>query len=329
MTPLVQRLVALPPSVVLRRSVGLALNLAGAVLLATWLAAPIVRDAAAREALLASLIAGAATGLGALMLVLWPRRPSGTGRTGGQAGHDEAVPSSDAFMPFAAGLMLAAAVFSLLLPALEAATRPLALDVVIAALAGAWLMAALDRALPHRHPAEVGGGPPSRPGGAARDASRSTVLLITAIAVHNLPEGFAVGAGFGGDAGLGWRTALSIGVQNLPEGLIVATALASLGLGRVPAILGALATGLIEPVGAALGIVASGLSAATLPIALAMAGGAMLFVVAHEGIPALGRRRPAPLLATRGPAGWAMAGLPSGIPAFAAGFAGMALIGLL
>ena len=295
------RLAGFPVTSSLRLPVGALLNLAGALLAAAWLADRVLSSAAAREAMLASLLAGAATGIGALLLALL-RRPV--------AGHFER------FMAAAGGMMLAAAVFSLLLPALPLAAWPLALDVVLAALLGALLMHGLDRAMPHSHPGS---------GARAADPRKAQVLLIVAIAVHNLPEGFAVGAGFGGGAGFGWRTAASIGVQNIPEGLIVATALWTLGLSRRQAALGALLTGLIEPLGAALGIVAGGLSATALPLALGLAGGAMLFVVIHEAR-AVSAATDAASIAS------AASGQPNRqrvVLPFVLGFVGMLLVGMI
>jgi ZIP family zinc transporter len=210
----------------------------------------------------ASALAGAATGLGALAL-MGIRRLDERGL--------------GLFMALSAGMMFAAAVFSLLLPAAGLAQWPHAADVVLAAVAGYLLMAGLDRSLPHHHP--VPAMPPQRL------PARALQLMVVAIAAHNLPEGFAVGAGFGGGTELGWATALSIGVQNVPEGLVVAAALWSLGLGRVRAALGALGTGLIEPFGALLGVLAVDVSAQALPLALGAAGGAMVFVVVDELIP--------------------------------------------
>lgn len=209
----------------------------------------------------ASAIAGAATGLGACVLV--------------------AIRQLDArglglFMSISAGMMFAAAVFSLLLPAAGLAQWPFAADVVAAAVAGYLLMVVLDRSLPHQHAVPVA---------PQRHPARALQLMVVAISAHNLPEGFAVGAGFGGGSELGWATALSIGVQNVPEGLVVAAALWSLGLSRVMAALGALGTGMLEPVGAVLGVLAVDVSAQALPVALAAAGGAMLFVVVDELIP--------------------------------------------
>ena len=172
--------------------------------------------------------------------------------------------------------MLSAAILSLLGPAVRMTTTPGAIDVFLAAVAGYAAMAALDRVLPHLHAA---------PCDCAARSAGSLRLMVIAIAVHNLPEGFAVGAGFGGGNDLGWGTAVSIGLQNVPEGLIVATALWSIGMRRTTALALAVATGLLEPFGAAVGIAAVGISAITLPIALAAAGGAMLFVVLQELIP--------------------------------------------
>ncbi len=109
--------------------------------------------------------------------------------------------------------------------------------------------------------------------------------MVVAIAVHNLPEGFAVGAGYGGGDAIGWGIALSIGMQNIPEGLIVATALWSIGASRGMAFALALATGLLEPLGAAIGVFAVGDSTILLPWALAISAGAMMFVIKEELIP--------------------------------------------
>lgn len=210
-------------------------------------------------ALYASLVAGGATGLGAVVL-LQRRRPG---------------PAALArWLYAAAGLMLAAAVFSLLLPAFQQARAPLALDVAAAALGGWALMRFVDGRIAHTH---------ALPGAAV--GRPAMLLMVSGIAVHNLPEGFAVGAGFGGDAALGAGTAFAIGLQNVPEGLLVAMALWSAGVSRVRAALVALATGLIEPVGALAGALLVGLAPVLLPLALAAAGGAMLYVVVDELVP--------------------------------------------
>ncbi|MBK9782813.1 MAG: ZIP family metal transporter [Betaproteobacteria bacterium] len=107
--------------------------------------------------------------------------------------------------------------------------------------------------------------------------------MVAAIALHNLPEGLAVGvaAAAGADHGM----TLGIALQNIPEGWIVASAMIALGAAPLRAALIALGTGLVEPVGGLFGVIASSLAGAALPLALAAAAGAMLWVVSHELIP--------------------------------------------
>jgi len=230
----------------------------GSGLLAAWLQL----ESSAAQALQAALFAGGATGLGALGVLVSKRRANSQ--------------ETFRFLALSAGAMFSAALLSLLVPAARITAVPAALDVVVAGIVGYAAMAALDRLLPHIHaaPRESGAWP-----------SDSVRLMVVAIAVHNLPEGFAVGAGFGGDDALGWGTALSIGMQNVPEGLIVATALWSIGTSRVTAFALALGTGLLEPIGAAFGLFAVSASALVLPWALAASAGAMMFVISEELIP--------------------------------------------
>jgi len=111
-------------------------------------------------------------------------------------------------------------------------------------------------------------------------------LFVSAIALHNLPEGLAVGVGFGqDDAARASALSLAVAIQNLPEGLVVAAALVAAGYSRATAVLVALGTGFVEPIGGILGTGALALSSAVLPFALAFAGGAMVWVVSHEIIP--------------------------------------------
>jgi len=249
----------------LKLYLGLGIACAGLLVLAAEVAGTAAALAARNPAWLqgieASFIAGAATGLGAIAVLLIGRP------------EERNLP---VFMALAGGMMFAAAVFSLIRPAIAAASAPWAIDVVLAVAAGYGLMALIDRSLPHAHPT---------PGRAPVGVRNALGLTVVAIAVHNVPEGFAVGAGFGGDASLGWATAVAIGVQNVPEGLIVALALWALGRSRVVAVLGALATGLVEPLGAFAGGLAAGMADAALPVALGLAGGAMLFVVLDELVP--------------------------------------------
>src|SRR5690606_26165648 len=143
----------------------------------------------------------------------------------------------DTMLGFGAGIMLAAASFSLVLPALETAGR---------LGAGAWLGMRRERILPHEHFIK---GPE---GGDSKRIAR-TWLFVFAIYLHNLPEGLAIGVAYAADAAQGVVLATGIAIQDIPEGLVVALALLAAGYGRRHAILLGVASGLIEPVGAALG----------------------------------------------------------------------------
>lgn len=186
---------------------------------------------------------------------------------------------------FAAGMMLAASFFSLLMPAIEIAStltgeRGSALLVVVAGLAlGTLLMLGLDAFTPHEHPHSG----PCGPGHARFDR---VWLFAFAIALHNLPEGMAVGVAFAGaDLSVGLPVASAIALQDIPEGLAVALAMRAAGFTALRAVLVSVATGALEPVGALLGVALSSGFAIAYPLGLALAAGAMLFVVSHEVIP--------------------------------------------
>lgn len=195
------------------------------------------------------------------------------------------VRSEDAMLGFAAGMMLAASAFSLILPGLAAARAltghgGLAALVVCAGISlGVLLMLGLDQFMPHAHPH----GGPCGPGHAR--VSR-VWLFVWAIALHNLPEGMAIGVGF---AQNDWQVAMplttAIAVQDIPEGLAVAISLRAAGMAVGRAVLLATATGLMEPLGALLGVSLSSGWALAYPLGLGLAAGAMLFVVSHEVIP--------------------------------------------
>jgi zinc transporter, ZIP family len=183
---------------------------------------------------------------------------------------------------FSAGVMLAASFVGLLLPALAmaeqqngGATWPILAGTALGAIA----IDLLHRLMPHEH---FGKGLEN----AERSGLARVWLFAIALALHNLPEGLAVGVGAAsGDARVSWPVTLSIGVQNAPEGLIVAVAFVAAGYQKRTALLVTLATGLVEPVGAMFGFAALQIAAAALPAALAFAAGAMLYVVSHEIIP--------------------------------------------
>jgi ZIP family zinc transporter len=225
---------------------------------------------AIRPALLATAFTAAATALGALPVL---------------AARTVSARTQDAMLGFGAGVMLAAAAFSLIVPGIAAGealtgSRWLAGGIVAAGIAaGAAALLALDRWLPHEH--FVTG-----LAGASSAAAKRIWLFVFAIALHNLPEGLAVGVGFGqDDLARAWALALGIGLQNLPEGLVVALALRTLGYAPFTALGVAAATGLAEPLGGLFGAGIFGVSQVLLPAGLAFAAGAMLFVVSHEIIP--------------------------------------------
>ncbi len=191
----------------------------------------------------------------------------------------------DSMLGFGAGIMLAAASFSLVLPALDTAGRLGAgpwgsgLAVGLSLLVGAGLVMWLERMLPHEHFIK------GREGAVAQKLRR-TWLFVFAIALHNLPEGVAIGVGYAGNEGMRANAlAMGIAIQDVPEGLVVAVALLAAGYRRAVAVGLGIASGLVEPVGAVLGAAVVGYSAALLPWGLGFAAGAMLFVISHEIIP--------------------------------------------
>jgi ZIP family zinc transporter len=191
----------------------------------------------------------------------------------------------DTMLGFGAGVMLAASSFSLVIPALAAAgsqgSSPWGAGgiVGIGILAGAGFLLLLDRAVPHEHFVKGLEGPQAK-------AMKRVWLFVLAISLHNLPEGLAIGVAFAGSDPTGAAAlATGIAIQDVPEGMVVALALRSVGYGRgLSAGLGVL-SGLVEPLASVFGAVVIGISASLLPWGLAAAAGAMLFVISHEIIP--------------------------------------------
>jgi ZIP family zinc transporter len=197
----------------------------------------------------------------------------------------------DVMLGFAAGVMIAASFWSLLAPALEMSEHlgrwsfvPAAVGFVL----GALFLRLVDMLLPHLHlhnPIEHAEGLPST-------WQRST-LLVTAITLHNIPEGLAVGVAFGAvaadlpSASLAGAVALAlgIGIQNFPEGTAVSVPLRREGFSRMKAFVFGQASGMVEPIAAVLGAAAVVWARPILPYALAFAAGAMIFVVVEEVIP--------------------------------------------
>jgi ZIP family zinc transporter len=192
----------------------------------------------------------------------------------------------DVLLGFVAGMMLAASAFSLILPGIEAARGQLGalgamagLVVAVGLGLGVALMLGIDRFIPHEHPHVGAQGP---------HATRisGVWLFVIAITMHNLPEGMAIGVAFSqGDLSVGLPLTIAIAIQDVPEGLAVAMALRAIRVGPWRAALLAAASGLMEPIGALIGVGLSSGIAIAYPIGLGLAAGAMIFVVSHEVIP--------------------------------------------
>jgi zinc transporter, ZIP family len=197
----------------------------------------------------------------------------------------------DAMLGFAGGVMLAASFWSLLLPAvvMEEARGGIAwLPAAVGVAAGGALLWALDRLLPHLHvlqPRSEAEGPPA--------AWRRSTLLVSAITLHNIPEGLAVGVAFGAaaigapGATIGAAVALSIGIalQNFPEGVAVAMPLRREGVGKGKCFWYGQLSAVVEPAAAVAGAAFVIVAQPVLPYALALAAGAMIFVVVEEVVP--------------------------------------------
>lgn len=197
----------------------------------------------------------------------------------------------DAMLGFAAGVMIAASVWSLLLPAIELSRERGGngwLPAVSGFLLGGAALRLGDRWLPHLHP----GLSMDRAEGIKTHWQRAT-LLVLAITLHNIPEGLAVGVAFGAaDAGMEASSmaravalAIGIGLQNFPEGIAVALPLRGEGVGRLKSFWYGQLSAVVEPLAAVLGAAAVMMVRPMLPYALAFAAGAMIYVVVEELIP--------------------------------------------
>ena len=189
---------------------------------------------------------------------------------------------SDIVLAFAAGVMLAAAVLGLILPSVDYGRKWGLLITVAGIFAGAVCLNLIDRLVPHLHKM-VGADLEDHQG----NANISKVLLfVTAIAIHNLPEGIAAGVSFGsGNTSEAMLIAGGIALQNVPEGMVIIAPMLSAGVSPKRTFLCALVTGLVEVVGTLIGYFAVSIASAVLPFALAFAGGTMLYVISDEMIP--------------------------------------------
>ncbi len=189
---------------------------------------------------------------------------------------------SDILLSFAAGVMLAAAVFGLILPSLEYGGKWGLPITVVSIFIGALTVNLADKLVPHLHGLMGSEGEEMH-----RDSKLSKVILfVLAIAIHNLPEGIAAGVGFGsGDTAQALLVAGGIALQNIPEGMVIIAPMLAAGVKPRRTFAIAAMTGLVEVVGTLIGYFAVSLSTVILPFALAFAGGTMLYVVSDEMIP--------------------------------------------
>jgi zinc transporter, ZIP family len=257
-----------------------------------------------REALTAAMLTGLATGVGALPLVFLRELPRRV---------------YDGVLGLGAGLMLAAATLGLLSEALEDVRGPAGLDlaklgiVTTGFVAGVIIAVAMDRFIPHGHarghhqhlaPEESA---PARghhmhhpaphahahadlehthPRSHPRPQLRQFYFVLGAISIHRLPEGLAIGAGFAvPENRLGWLLSVAVGLQNVCEGMVMVAPLRQGGLSVLRSLLLVSATGLVVPLGAALGYSLSGVALPALPFVLALAGGTLIYVTSNEIIP--------------------------------------------
>ena len=188
---------------------------------------------------------------------------------------------SDIVLSFAAGVMLAAAVLGLILPSLEYGGEYGIIITVVGIFAGALCLNLIDKLVPHLHKM-VGSDVETH-----QNANLSKVLLfVTAIAIHNLPEGIAAGVGFGsGDNTQALIIAAGIALQNIPEGMVIIGPMLAAGVKPRKTFVLAMLTGVVEVVGTLIDYLAVSVASAILPFALAFAGGTMLYVISDEMIP--------------------------------------------
>ena len=193
---------------------------------------------------------------------------------------------SDIVLAFAAGVMLAAAVLGLVIPAVEHATADMGkwgvAIVVLGIFAGALCLDLIDKLVPHLHKMAGNDIEPHK-----RNPQAAKVLLfVMALAIHNLPEGIAAGVGFGtGNTAEALLIAGGIALQNVPEGMVIIAPMLASGISPRRTFVYAALTGLVEVVGTFIGYFAVTVASAILPFALAFAGGTMLYVVSDEMIP--------------------------------------------
>ncbi|PSP26068.1 ZIP family metal transporter [Halobacteriales archaeon QH_10_67_22] len=228
------------------------------------------------QGLVGGLVIAGLNLLGASLVLVW---------------RDPSERALDGALGFAAGIMLAASFTSLILPGIEAAGgNPL--PVLGGVLLGAVFLERADVLVPHAHYLLTGErrADAARPGDelpADDERLASVVLFVLAITLHNMPEGLAVGVGFGsGDVGNAVALMIAIGVQNVPEGLAVSVAAVNAGLDRRSyAALAGIRSGVVEIPLVLVGVLAVTVAAAVLPYSMGFAAGAMIYVISDEIVP--------------------------------------------
>lgn len=185
---------------------------------------------------------------------------------------------SDIVLAFAAGVMLAASVLGLIIPSLDYGGEFGLIITIAGIFVGALCINLVDKVVPHMH---------KLIGGDSNSTSLNKVLLfVTAIAIHNLPEGIAAGVGFGsGNTTQALMIAGGIALQNIPEGMVIIGPMLAAGISPKRTFWAASITGIVEVVGTLIGYFAVSLASSILPFALAFAGGTMLYVISHDMIP--------------------------------------------
>lgn len=196
---------------------------------------------------------------------------------------------------FAAGVMVAASVWSLLIPAIEQ-SEAMGAFAFLPAFIGFWIgvlfLLALDHLIPHLHVgSDEAEGPKSKLG--------RTTMMVLAVTLHNIPEGMAVGVMYAGllsgnmqiTAASALALSIGIAIQNFPEGAIISMPLRAEGESRGKAFLGGVLSGIVEPIGAILTIIAAQFIVPALPYLLSFAAGAMVYVVVEELIPEMSQGR--------------------------------------
>lgn len=191
---------------------------------------------------------------------------------------------NDIILSFAAGIMLAAAVLGLIIPAMEKGEGVGNLLVVIAGiLCGAVFLSLMDKVIPHMH--HITGVDTEQHAENTMHLNR-VMLFVMAIAIHNLPEGIAAGVSFGtGNIADALTVAGGIALQNVPEGMVIISPMLNSGVKKSRAFIIALCTGIVEVIGTMIGYFVVNISVVILPFALAFAGGTMLYVISDEMIP--------------------------------------------